>query len=89
MDADTLANPTIERITIRLKAAIAKPYPNASLVLMLTVFRSGDALGLRIVEQFEAFGVSLQDAFELKRLLVGRSQISKHFIYRAMGCHAV
>ncbi|PIF26951.1 hypothetical protein CLU88_1834 [Acidovorax sp. 56] len=89
MDADTLANPAIKRIAIRLKAAIAKPHPNASPVLMLTVLRSGHALGLRIVQQFEAFSVSLQDAFELKRLLVGTSQIGKHFIHRAAGCHAV
>lgn len=70
MDADTLAHPAIEGITIRLKAAAAKPYPNAGLVLMVAILRASNALRLWVVKQFEAFGMSFQDAFEFERLLI-------------------
>jgi hypothetical protein len=87
--AHALANPTIESITIGLKAATAKRYPNAGLVLMLPILRANFAFSLRIVEQFEPLSVKLQDPFDFERLFIEGSELRQDVIHGAVGRHAV
>lgn len=89
MDAHALSNPTIESITIGLKAPAAKRYPNAGLVLMLPILGANLAFNLRIVEQFEPLGVKLQDSFDFERLVIQGFELSQDVIHGAVGCHAV
>ncbi|KQP05929.1 hypothetical protein ASF45_34020 [Pseudorhodoferax sp. Leaf265] len=89
MNADALANPTIENIAIRLKAPSAEPHPNAGLILVVSFLGTYLALGLRIVEQFEPLGVNLQDPFDLEWLVIKGFKQVQHIIHGAVGCHAV
>jgi len=89
VDADSLANPSIESFPIRLKTSAAKSNPNAGLVLVLTLLRTDFAVRLRVVKETKSLGLKLQDSLDFQRLTIQRCKLGQHFIHGAMGCHAV